>query len=328
MTYHHRGTRVLWMLALGAIFLLAMMHMAGAAEFPVKGKAINIIVGAAAGGPNDIAARLLAPGMQKELGTPVQVINRPGAGWQVGTTELTRSKPDGYTIGYAPNPTIIGLYLDPARKAVFGRKDFQMLGMHVVDPGAIAVRADSPYKTLKDLVDAAKANPGKIRASHNGIMGEDHLALLLFQKVAGIQFAVVAFDSSINSQTALLGGHIDVCFDNVGTFPAHVKSGAMRVLGIMDKQETPLYPGVKTFEAQGYKIYSSSARGIVMPAGAPKEVIDILSGAIKKAIHDPEHQKKMADLAFPIRYMDPEEMAVFWDRMEADVKPLMALGRE
>jgi tripartite-type tricarboxylate transporter receptor subunit TctC len=297
---------------------------AAPAEFPVKGKPINIIVGAAAGGPNDLAARLLAPLMQKELGTPVQVINRPGAGWQVGTTELTRSKPDGYTIGYAPLPSIITLYLDPDRKAVFGRKDFQMLAMHVLDPGAIAVRTDSPYKSVKDLVEAAKANPGKIKVSHTGIMGDDHLAILQFEKLTGADFAVVGFDSSTGAQNALLGGHIDVDFDNVGTFPSHVKAGTMRVLGIMDKQETRYYPGVKTVEAQGYKLFSSSARTVVMPAGAPKEVIAILSNAIKKAMEDPEHQKRLEEMAFPLRYMGPEETAAFWDQMEAQVKPYFA----
>ncbi len=317
----------------GAFVLLAVVlavsaPAASGAEFPVKGKPINIIVGAAAGGPNDVAARLLAPLMEKQLGTPVQVINRPGAGWQVGTTELTRSKPDGYTIGYAPLPSIIMLYLDPDRKAVFGRKDFQMLAMHVVDPGAIAVRTDSPYKSVKDLVEAAKANPGKITISHTGIMGDDHLAILQFEKLTGASFAVVGFDSSTGAQTALLGGHIDVAFDNVGTFPSHVKAGTMRVLGIMDKEETRYYPGVKTFEAQGYKLYSSSARTIVMPAGAPKEVIALLSGAIKKAMDDPEHQKKLDEMAFPLRYMGPEETTAFWDQMEAQLKPYFAAGKK
>jgi tripartite-type tricarboxylate transporter receptor subunit TctC len=256
------------------------------------------------------------------------VINRPGAGWQVGTTELTRSKPDGYTIGYAPIPTIITIYLDPDRKAVFGRKNFQMLAMHVVDPGAIAVRTDSPYKSVKDLVDAAKANPGKIKVSHTGIMGDDHLAILQLEKLTGVTFAVVGFDSSTGAQTALLGGHIDVAFDNVGTFPNHVKAGTMRVLGIMDTQETRYYPGVKTFAAQGYKLYSSSARSIVMPAGASKEVITILSNAIKKATEDSEHRKKLDDMAFPLRYMGPEETTAFWDQMEAQVKPLLELGKK
>ncbi len=327
MSCHHRGRCILWILVFGVTTLLIMAHIAGAAEFPVKGRPINIIVGAAAGGPNDVAARLLAPLMEKELGTPVQVVNRPGAGWQVGTTELTRSKPDGYTIGYAPNPTIITLYLDPERKAVFGRKDIQTLAMHVVDPGAIAVRADSPYKNVKELIDAARAKPGTIKVSHGGIMGDDHLAILQLEKLAGVTFAVVGFDSSINGTTSLLGGHTDVQFDNVGTFPAYVKGGKLRVLGIMDKEESRYYPGVKTFEAQGYPLFSSSARAIIMPAGAPREIVMILSNAIKKAMEYPEHQKKMDELAFPLRYMDPDQTGAFWDQMEAQIKPLMALRK-
>ena len=320
--------RAIAALLAGVFALIAGPLGAAAAEFPIKGKPINIIVGAAAGGPNDVAARMLAPLMQKELGTPVQVVNRPGAGWQIGTTELTRAKPDGYTIGYAPIPTIITIYLDPDRKAVFGRKDFQMLAMHVVDPGAIAVRADSPYKNVKDLVDAAKADPGKIKVSHTGIMGYDHLAILQFEKLSGVTMAVVGFDSSIAAQTALLGGHIDVAFDNVGTFLSHYKAGTMRVLGIMDKEESRYYPSVRTIEAQGYKLYSSSARSIVMPAGAPREIIALLSNTIRKATTDAEHQKKLDEMGFPLRYMDPEQTAAFWDQMEAQVKPLMSLGKK
>lgn len=297
---------------------------AGAAEFPIKGRPISIIVGAAAGGPNDVAARMLAPLLEKQLGTPVQVVNKPGAGWQVGTTQLTLSKPDGYTIGYAPIPTIITIYLDPDRKAVFNRQSFQMLATHVLDPGAIAVRADSPFKSLKELIDAAKANPGKIKASHTGIMGDDHLAILQFEKLTGTTFAVVGFDSSSSAVNALLGGHIDVDFDNVGAFLSQTKGGAVRVLGIMDKAETRYYPGVKTLEAQGVKMVSSSTRTIVMPAGAPKEVVAVLSTAIRKAMDDLDHQKKMDELGFPLKYADPEQTAVIWDEMEAQVKPFVA----
>jgi tripartite-type tricarboxylate transporter receptor subunit TctC len=139
---------------------------------------------------------------------------------------------------------------------------------------------------------------------------------------------VVGFDSGAGAMNALLGKHIEVNFDNVGALLAHYKTGEIRVLGIMDKEENRYYPGVKTVEAQGYKVYSSSARSIVMPAGAPTEVVAILSNAIKKAMEDPEHQKKMDEMGFPLRYMDPQQTAAFWDQMEADVKPLLTSGKE
>jgi tripartite-type tricarboxylate transporter receptor subunit TctC len=312
---------------IGAAAFLAASY-AVAAEFPIKGRPITIIVGAAPGGPNDVAARMLAPLLEKQLGTPVQILNKPGAGWQLGTTQLTQAKPDGYTIGYAPIPTIITIYLDPDRKAVFNRQSFQMLATHVLDPGAIAVRADSPYKNVKDLVEAAKTNPGRIKASHTGVMGDDHLAILQFEKVTTTDFAVVGFDSSSTAVTALLGGHIDVDFDNVGAFLPQVKAGGLHVLGIMDRVETRYYPGVKTLEAQGFKVSSSSTRTIVMPAGAPKEIVRTLSAAIRKAMEDPEHQRKMDELGFPLKYADPEQTAAIWDEMEAQVKPHVAAAKK
>ena len=128
--------------------------------------------------------------------------------------------------------------------------------------------------------------------------------------------------------TALLGGHIDVDFDNVGAFLPQVKAGELRVLGIMDRVETRYYPGVKTFEAQGYEVYSSSTRTIVMPAGASKEVVRGLSTAIRKAMEDPEHQRKMDELGFPLKYADPDQTAAIWDEMEAQVKPHLAAAKK
>jgi tripartite-type tricarboxylate transporter receptor subunit TctC len=159
-------------------------------------------------------------------------------------------------------------------------------------------------------------------------MGDDHLAILQFEKLTGTTLAVVGFDSSSAAVNALLGGHIDVDFDNVGAFLSQAKGGAARVLCIMDKVETRYYPGVKTCEAQGVKLYSSSTRTIVMPAGAPKEVVTALSVAIRKAMDDPEHQKKLDDLGFPLKYADPEQTAVIWDEMEAQVKPFVSSAKK
>src|SRR5512138_9391 len=235
--------------------LVLAVPPAPAAEFPAKGKSITMILGTSAGGSTDVGARILPAVMEKDLpGTRIQVENKPGAGWQIGLTALARSKPDGYTIGFTILPQTITNYLDPERKAVFNRKSFQTLGMQVVDPGVIAVKASSPYKTLQDVLDAAKANPGKVKASATGILGDDHLAILQLQRQTGIKFAIVQFDGSAPSMTALLGGHTDVYFGNVGDTVPQFKAGEVRILALMDDQESPLVPGVKTTFAQGIKL--------------------------------------------------------------------------
>lgn len=294
-------------------------------DFPQKGKTISLIVPYTAGGSVDVAARLLAPALEKELGTSVQVVNRPEAGAQVGVTELARARPDGYTIGYTVLPTAITLYLDPERKAVFSRKDFAPIAMHVIDPGVVGVKSDSAYKTMVDLVNAAKAKPGEVKVAVTGVMGPSHLDALQTEALTGVQFAIVHFDGGAPGLTAMLGGHVDSKYGNIGDFLPQMKSGQIRIVGIMDKEENKFLPGVKTMESQGYKQYSAVSRGISAPVGTPKEIVDLLSAAIKKVISSDEHRAKMEEMGQTLRYMDPSEFGKYWDDVEAQVKPLMAL---
>ena len=316
--------------AIVAILFVCVATIVSAADFPAKGKSITMILGTSAGGSTDVGARILAAALEKELaanGNRIQVENKPGAGWQIGLTALARSRADGYTIGFTILPQTITNYLDPERKAVFDRKSFQPLGMQVVDPGVIAVKASSSYKTLKDVIDAAKANPGKLKASATGILSDDHLAVLQLQKLTGTRFAIVQFDGSAKAITALLGGHTDVYFGNVGDTYPQAKAGEVRVLGVMDDEESRFLPGKTTF-SQGIKLESSSSRGLSAPTGTPKEIVDFLAGVIKKAIADPEHMKKMEEQGLTVRYMDPAKMEKYWADMEEQIKPLMGMAKE
>jgi len=308
---------------------LAFSPASWAADFPQKGKAIQVLVGFAAGGSSDVGARILASGLEKELGTSVLVVNKPGASGQIAYTTLTQAKPDGYTIGNTNFPSSVVTYLDPARKATYTRKSFELLALHVIDPGLIAVKKDSPFKTLKDVVEAAKANPKKIRISTTGFQSDEAFAILQFQKMTGSQLAMVHFSQGIApAMTAFLGGKIDVFCGNVGDLLSQFKSGEVRILGIMDDETSPFYPGVKTFEEQGYKLYSSSSRGFAAPAGTPKEVVDILSGAIKKVVATDDHKKRMADMGLTIRYLDPSQYTKYWTEYEAMLKELLPLTKE
>ena len=152
--------------ALTAFLLLLVTGSASAEEFPSR--PITLIVPVAAGGPTDVAARILGSVAEKELKQPIVVVNKAGAGSQLGTTELSRAKPDGYTLGFLLPPTTNAIILNPARQAIFDEKSFTPIINHVVDAGVIWVRADSPLKTFGDLIDAAKKEPSKIRASTTG----------------------------------------------------------------------------------------------------------------------------------------------------------------
>lgn len=302
---------------------------AAKSNWPEKGKSITCIVASDAGGSSDVGARLLAPLIEKELGVPVQVVNKPGAGWQVGLTELAKAKPDGYTFGMAVLPQVNTIYLDPERKAAFDRKSFMPVGLQVQDPGVIAVSSDSKYKTLQDVIDAAKANPGKITASTTGIMGDDHLNLLRTQQALGIKFAAVHFTGGAPSIAALLGGHVDVNFNNVGDYMTQYKAGSVRILAITGPSETKYYPGVKTFEAlTGKKQESSSTRGFVYPAGTPQDIVDTMAAAFKKAWDNPDLQKKLDEQALTAKYMTPKEFGDYWDQMDTTLPAVMEDARK
>ncbi|MHB1032963.1 MAG: tripartite tricarboxylate transporter substrate binding protein [Pirellulaceae bacterium] len=299
-----------------------------AAGFPEKGKNLSIIVPYAAGGGTDLSARVLASQLEPVLGVPIQVVNKAGAGGQVGLTELAQSKPDGYTIGSSVLPAVITTYLDEDRKPAFGRKDLQLVALHVADASAIAVRADSPYKTVKELIDAAKAKPGTIKMGTTGILGTTHLNILQLQQVTGVEFAIVHFDGGNPMKTALMGGHIDAHFGSAGESLPQYKSKEIRFLGLMDKERSKFYPDVPTLEEQGYKLYAAGTRGYIAPAGIPAEALNTLTGAMKKVMETEEHRNKMGELGLTIRYMDPKDYAAYWQDFEDQVKPLMALAKQ
>lgn len=297
-------------------------------DFPEKGKAITIVVPYAPGGGADIGARVLGPLMEKELGGSIQIVNKAGASGQLGLTDVVQSRPDGYTLGYLAIPGIITTYLDPSRKAVYTRKDFQPLGAQYLIPIVVLVQANSPFKSLKDVLDAAKANPEKIKSGTSGLGGVNHLALLLLEKVANVKFATVHFDGGGPEMTALLGGHIDVGFGTQPDGVRYVRSGQMRALAIADKEESPFLPGVKTMEAQGYNVSMLSIGMVTAPAGISGDVLDVLASAMRKAVATDEHKKRMDEMGQTVRYTDPAQTMAAWADMEERMRPLMELAKQ
>jgi tripartite-type tricarboxylate transporter receptor subunit TctC len=296
-----------------------------ASAFPEKGRTISLIVPFAAGGSVDVSARLLAPLMEKELGTTVQVVNRAGAGSQLGINALVRAKPDGYTLAYTILPLTITTYLNPELKAAFARKDLQPLAMHTSDAQYVTVPTASRFKSFKDIIEEARANPEKVTTSATGNYSPEHLAILQLEKAAGIKFSVVFFDGGSSQTTALLGGHIDFQLSTLGNFTSAYKNGQVRFLGVAAREDEPRLEGVDTLDSKGFKIYSYVSRGISVPAGTPPALLDKLSGAIEKSLQSPDHQKSISEMNMTLRYMDPKEMASFWAQMEEQTKPLLML---
>jgi tripartite-type tricarboxylate transporter receptor subunit TctC len=308
---------------------LAGLLFAGASQpvfaatpaYPEKGKTIQIIVPFGAGGSTDVQTRIIAEFMSRDLGANIEVVARPGAGSQIGLQQLATAKPDGYTIGITNNPTSMGVYLMPSRKATFNRASFAPIGLFVFDPETIAVKADGPYKTFKDLIDAARAKPRTIRATTNGMFSDDHMAIATVQKALGIQFATVHYDGSAEEVVALLGGKSDAAFMGIGATLSQVKAGTMRHIAVMDDAPNPILPGVPTLKSLGVDFVIGSSRGLSAPAGTPKEIIAVLEASLAKAMKDPVVVQKITGMGTPIRYLNAADFAKFWADMETRIRP-------
>ncbi len=304
-----------------------LMASAYAADYPTK--PVIVMVAYPAGGSTDIGARVLAALAEKEIGQPMVVVNKAGAGGQVGWTELARQKPDGYYIGFINLPAINTVILDPERKATFDIDSFTPVINQVLDPGVIYVKPDGPYKTLKDLIDDARKRPGEIKAGTTGILSDDHLAILMLEEAAKVKFRIVHFDGDSPQVTALLGGQIDVNFLNVGGLTPRVKSGQLRALLVMDREKCKFYPDVPTSVELGYPtVISSSTRGIVGPKGLPEPIVKKLQATFKKAMEDPEHLKNMDKAGLAIKIIMGEEYSKYIKSVHEQVKKLVDEARK
>jgi tripartite-type tricarboxylate transporter receptor subunit TctC len=316
-------------LAVSVFFLLMAVGVGCfAAEYPTK--PITLLVAYPAGGETDIGGRIVGAIAEKVLGQPIIVVNKGGAGGQIGWTELAKQKPDGYYIGFVNLPSLNTHVLDAERKATFTLDSFVPIINQVVDPVCFYVKPDSPYKTFKDVLDDAKKRPGKITASTTGILSNEHLGILLLQEAAKVKFRMVHFDGSSQILTALMGGQVDIGVDNVGgAWTSRVKAGQCRPLVVMEKERSKFYPNTPTTVEQGYpKVLMSSSRGIVGPKGIPDPILKKLQAVFKKAMEQPDHIEKMEKAGLAVKIMVGEEYGKYIREVHETTKSLMELARK
>ncbi|MFM9941732.1 MAG: Bug family tripartite tricarboxylate transporter substrate binding protein [Hyphomicrobiaceae bacterium] len=305
------------MAALVGVMTLAAPPLA-AQDFPSK--PVQLMVAYPPGGSTDIGARIVASIAEKAMGQPMIVINKGGAGGQVGWTELSRQKPDGYYIGFINLPGFNTVILDPERQAIFDTKSFTPIINQVLDPGVIWVKADSPFKTLKDLIEAAKKEPGKLRAATTGILSDDHLAILMVEEAApGVNFRIVHLEGGAAQMKETLGGNVDVSFDNVGSIVKQVQGGLVRALAVTDPQRSKFLPDVPTTVELGFPtVISNSTRGIAGPKGMDPKLVAKLQEIFKKAMEDPEHVKKLEEVGLGIKVMVGAEYEKYYADLHAN----------
>jgi tripartite-type tricarboxylate transporter receptor subunit TctC len=297
---------------LAALALLAATA-AQAQDYPTK--PITMIVAFPPGGVAELVGRPLAASMEKSLGQPVIILNRPGAGGAIGTTAAAKAAPDGYTILMTLSSISIFPVSDPleGKPAPYQISDFMPIALVTADPTVLVVRADSPYKTIQDFVAAAKANPGKINYSSSGIYGTLHVAMEMFAGAAGIELFHVPYQGGGPAVTALLGGQVQALASGPAAAVGQIKGGKMRALAGWGAKRLELMPELPTFRELGYKdveFYIWS--GVVAPAAIPPNVQHKLRAAVRAAVADPQFVSAMAKVSTPISYLDAPEFKDFW----------------
>jgi tripartite-type tricarboxylate transporter receptor subunit TctC len=272
---------------------------------------VTIVVPFTAGGTTDMFARMLAQGLQQKYGSPFIVDNRPGAGGNVGAAAVARAAADGYTLlvgtvsTHAINPFIYrNLPLD-------AEKDFQPVSLIARLPNMLVVNNKLPAATVAELVDHLKKNAGKLSYGSSGAGTSTHLASELFQLRTGTKMVHVPYRSSGEVMNALVGGHIDLAFDNITLAWPQAKAGTMRALAVTSTQPSAVAPEVPTVAATLPGFDATSWHGLFVPARTPRPIVDTLAAEVKRIFESPEQQKSLLEVGAVPSPMTPEQFGEF-----------------
>lgn len=301
--------RKLWRsLAVGLVVALGMglaATGAPAADFPTK--PINLIVPYGPGGSTDVMARAIATVAPKYFPVQLLVINKPGGGGIPGRVDVVKSKADGYTllVGWGSGEDLTVPHQRPLPYDPF--KAFETISRISVHTHALVVQADSPHKTLADLIKWAKTKEYVTSSVATKGSGGD-IGLQVFGKLGGFKLTSVPGAGGAEAITRLVGGHVDMGVVHPSEALPHTKAGRVRGLAVMFESRDPAIPDVPTFREGGIDLATAgSVKGLAAPAGTPKEVIRYLADGFKKLTEDPEFQKMMKEVGQPVLYMGPEE---------------------
>jgi tripartite-type tricarboxylate transporter receptor subunit TctC len=303
---------------LAALLLVAAAGLASA-QTPYPSKPIAMIVPFPPGGLADIVARPVAEAMSRELGQPVVVENKSGAGGGVGMAYAAKAPPDGYTVLLA----LSSLTVIPEADVVLGRpqmfapNSLRPIARITADPTVLAVRAEAPWKTVKDFVEDAKKRPGAINYGSSGNYGTMHVPMEILSQNAGIRMTHVPFTGAGPAVIALLGGQIDAISSGPATVLQHVKSGKLRVLAHWGTNKLEALPDVPSLKDAGYNAEYAQWSGLFVPAATPEPIVQRLRAAAKAAAQDAKVKQVILNAGSPILYQDTLDFERY---VQADAK--------
>ncbi|SHH94164.1 tripartite tricarboxylate transporter substrate binding protein BugD [Pollutimonas bauzanensis] len=279
-----------------AVFVGALLAAGAAQAADYPDHVINMVVPFSAGGPTDNVARSLAEAMRPTLGQTVVVENKAGAGGTIGTSQVARAKPDGYSIllmhiGFSTAPS---LYKSPGYDP---KSSFEPIGLVVDVPMTIIARSDFPANNMKELVDYIKANKDKVSLANAGIGAASQLCGTMFTQAIGVDLLTIPYKGTGPAMNDLLGKQVDLMCDQTTNTSQQIKAGTVKAYAVTSKERVPTLPDLPTMQESGYKDFEVGIwHGMWAPAGTPKPVTDKLVAALQAGLASPEFQKRMAGL--------------------------------
>lgn len=301
---------------------LAVTSTALAQDFPTK--SLNLIVPWSAGGSSDLTSRALAAEMSKNLGQNVTVVSRTGGGGAVGHLAIAQARPTGYDFGLATLEVVIPSWINQTGIKL---DQFTPISLVSINPAAITVNKNSPFKTIGDLVTYIKANPGKLKASGTAKGGSWDMARAGFLKTIGVKESAMPWVPAQGSAAALqelLSGGVDVVTVSVAEAGNLLKAGEVRTLAVMSDKRQPNFPNVPTLKESGIDWSFGSFLSIMGPRRLPANVVTKIDASVKEAMAQPEFTKFMTNAGFGINYKNPAQFRLFLTQQAAKMQDVQA----
>lgn len=310
------GTRASRRAFVAAAGGLALAGTARAQDAPFPSRPLTMVVPFPPGGVADLVGRPVAAALEKQLGQPVVVENRAGAGGGLGMQQVARAKPDGHTLLMALSSISILPEADRVlgRAPMYAHRDLVPVARFTADPVVLAVRADALWKTVADFVDDARRRPGQIPYGSSGNYGTMHVPMEMLAGRAGARLLHVPYTGAGPAVVGLLGGQVDALATGPSSIVQHVKAGKVRVLGSWGEARLASLPEVPTLKEAGFDVAFSQWAGLFVPAGTPEPIVARLRAASRAILADAQMQQRFETLGTPLQYLDAPEFARFYER--------------
>ena len=311
-------------LAIFAAIAGPLAAMAALAQDYKPARTVEVVVHTGPGGGNDVLARAVALMVEKEKLLPVrlQVVNKPGGNGNVALAYLAEKKGDPNTIGFFTGNMLSNMLVSAEAKVTL--RDLTPVARLVLEPAVIAVKADAPYRTLAEFIDAAKKNPGKLKQSGGSITSRDNVVRQLLQKSTGAQWTFISFPGGGERIAALLGGHVNLLVIEPEEAGEHIRAGGMRVLAQVSEKRLPGFPNVPTLKEAGFDVpVVPQVRGVIAPPGIPKQNIAYWENLFRRLTRTAAWKKYLADNQFEDGYLPGAELAQFFDAYNERMREIL-----